>query len=116
MKAKRQLFKAMFTLMGMFILASCSEKSESTIPEPQPPVGTKSLKVSPSSLSFSAAGGTEQLQVTTTYKYFGYDIDAVLLCPVEQELLHPLEVSAWARNLRQEVKVLPDNLRIEVFN
>lgn len=76
MKAKRQLFKAMFTLMGMFILASCSEKSESTIPEPQPPVGTKSLKVSPSSLSFSAAGGTEQLQVTTTYKYFGYDIDA----------------------------------------
>ena len=76
MKAKRQLFKAMFTLMGMFILASCSEKSESTIPEPQPPVGTKSLKVSPSSLSFSASGGNQQLQVTTTYKYFGYDIDA----------------------------------------
>ena len=42
--------------------------------------------------------------------------DAVLLCPVEQELLHPLEVTAWARNLRQEVKVIPDNLRIEVFN
>ena len=43
-------------------------------------------------------------------------VDAMLLSPVEQELLNILEVSAWSRNLRQEVKVLPDNLRIEVFD
>jgi hypothetical protein len=42
--------------------------------------------------------------------------DAMFLCPVEQELLHPCQVTAWARHLCQEIKVLPNNLRFEVFN
>ena len=42
--------------------------------------------------------------------------NAMLLCPIEQELLYFLQVSAWTWDLRQEIKVLPNNLRIEVFN
>ena len=41
---------------------------------------------------------------------------AMLLSPIEQELLYLLQMSAWARHLCQEIKVLPDNLRFKVFN
>lgn len=73
MKTKKQLFMAMFMVIGIACLLACSEKSDET---PSGPVGTKSLQVTPSKLTFTAAGGSQQLQVRTSYQYYGYDIPA----------------------------------------
>lgn len=73
MKTKKQLFMAMFMVIGIACLLACSEKSDET---PSGPVGTKSLQVTPSKLTFTAAGGSQQLQVKTSYQYYGYDIPA----------------------------------------
>ena len=43
-------------------------------------------------------------------------LDAMFLCPVEQELLHPCQVTAWAWHLSQEIKILPNDLRIKVLD
>lgn len=64
-------FLAMMLLTISLCFMACSEKEEDT-----KPVGTSSLQVTPGKLSFTSAGGTQQLQVKTTYKYFGYDISA----------------------------------------
>lgn len=56
-------------LTALCKMTSCSEKSDDS-----GPVGTKSLQVTPGKLTFSAAGGTQQLEVKTTYAYYGYDI------------------------------------------
>lgn len=73
MKTKKQLFMTMFMVIGIACLLACSEKSDET---PSGPVGTKSLQVTPSKLTFTAAGGSQQLQVKTSYQYYGYDIPA----------------------------------------
>ena len=73
MKTKKQLFMTMFMVIGIAGLLACSEKSDET---PSGPVGTKSLQVTPSKLTFTAAGGSQQLQVKTSYQYYGYDIPA----------------------------------------
>lgn len=73
MEIKSKLFKTMFMVIGIACLLACSEKSDET---PSGPVGTKSLQVTPSKLTFTAAGGSQQLQVKTSYQYYGYDIPA----------------------------------------
>ena len=73
MEIKSKLFKTMFMVIGIACLLACSEKSDET---PSGPVGTNSLQVTPSKLTFTAAGGSQQLQVKTSYQYYGYDIAA----------------------------------------
>ena len=68
-----KLFRNLLLLFAVISLGACSEKSDET---PSGPVGTKSLQVTPSKLTFTAAGGSQQLQVKTSYQYYGYDIPA----------------------------------------
>ena len=73
MKTKRLLFKTISLFLGMTILVACSEKGDDEFgSDPVVPVGTKSLQVTPSKLTFTAAGGTQTLQVKTTYPKYGY--------------------------------------------
>jgi hypothetical protein len=65
-----KLFKILVLLTVCF-MAACSENSDES-----GPVGSKSLQVTPGKLTFTSAGGTQQLQVKTTYDYYGYDISA----------------------------------------
>ena len=68
-----KLLRNLLLLFAVISLGACSEKSDET---PSGPVGTKSLQVTPSKLTFTAAGGSQQLQVKTSYQYYGYDIPA----------------------------------------
>lgn len=73
MKTKRLLIKTMSLFLGMTILVACSEKGDDEFgSDPVVPVGTKSLQVTPSKLTFTATGGTQTLQVKTTYPKYGY--------------------------------------------
>ena len=69
-----KLFRNLLLLFAVISLWACSEKVEETVPV----VGNNSLQVSPGKLSFTSTGGTEQLQVKTTYKYYGFDLPACL--------------------------------------
>lgn len=68
----KQLFKMLFLLMAIISLSACSKEDSGS----SDPVGTKSLQVTPGRLHFTAAGGTQQLQVKTSYGYYGYKITA----------------------------------------
>lgn len=61
--------KAACLLLCIFCFAACSEKDEET-----EPVGSSNLQVTPRKLTFTANGGTQLLQVKTTYQYYGYNI------------------------------------------
>ena len=65
-----KLFRNLLLLFAVISLGACSEKVEETVPV----VGNNSLQVTPGRLSFTSTGGTEQLQVRTSYQYYGYDI------------------------------------------
>lgn len=65
-----KIFRNLLLLFAVISLGACSEKVEETVPV----VGNNSLQVTPGRLSFTSTGGTEQLQVRTSYQYYGYDI------------------------------------------
>lgn len=67
-----KLFRNLLLLFAVISLGACSEKVEETVPV----VGNNSLQVTPGRLSFTSTGGTQQLQVKTSYQYYGYDIPA----------------------------------------
>lgn len=61
-------------LTGMFTLTACEEDVDE--PKKDDPTGTTKLSVTPSSLSFSAAGGKKSLTVKSSYEMFGVDSSA----------------------------------------
>lgn len=74
---RKRLFMATYLLMGMLFLAACSEKNDDGGGSNNSgPIGTSSLQVSPSKLTFTAAGGTQTLTVKTSYGYYGYNFSA----------------------------------------
>ena len=63
-----------FLTMSLFTFATCSDDEAEDNKETTG--NTPSLKVTPSTLKFEAAGGTLSLNVSTNCKYYGVDFDA----------------------------------------